>query len=64
MPHMLRHTRATEWIQDDVPLPVVSRALGHTSITTTEQIYVHRRPRDVRAGLLRARRPLSSGDED
>lgn len=31
--HLLRHTRATEWIRDDhLPLSTVSRLLGHASV--------------------------------
>jgi integrase/recombinase XerD len=55
-PHMLRHTRATEWIRDDkLPVPTVSRLLGHTSIQTTTDIYVHLTAADMRADLEAAR---------
>jgi integrase/recombinase XerD len=51
-PHMLRHTRATEWIRDDkLPLPTVSRLLTHTSIQTTHDIYVHLTPEDLKREL-------------
>jgi hypothetical protein len=53
---MLRHTRATEWIRDDkLPVPTVSRLLGHTSIQTTTDIYVHLTAADMRADLEAAR---------
>jgi integrase/recombinase XerD len=39
-PHKLRHTYATNLLRRGVPLPVISQALGHASIATT-QIYVH-----------------------
>jgi len=34
-PHMLRHTRATEWIRGGMQLEVVQKLLGHSSVTTT-----------------------------
>lgn len=33
--HDLRHTAATRWIEAGIPLPTVSRLLGHTSVITT-----------------------------
>lgn len=39
-PHALRHTAATHWLAADVPLAVVSKWLGHTSVTTTMR-YLH-----------------------
>lgn len=51
-PHMLRHTRATIWIKDDhLALPVVSRLLTHTSIQTTNDIYLHLDTSDLREAL-------------
>ena len=35
-PHMFRRSRATHLYQDDVPLELVSRMLGHSSIETTK----------------------------
>lgn len=53
-PHMFRHTRATSWIKDDhLPLAVVSRLLTHTSIQTTNDIYVHLDTSDLREALAR-----------
>jgi len=50
--HMYRHTRATMWIRDDhLPLPTVSRLLGHASVNTTQATYVHLTARDLRAVL-------------
>ena len=40
-PHSLRHTHATLLIAAGVPLPIVSRRLGHSSLTTTTKTYVH-----------------------
>lgn len=60
-PHLLRHTRATEWLRDDhLPLATVSRLLGHTSIQTTHDTYVHLTPEDLRQDLKR--RQTSKGD--
>jgi integrase len=53
-PHLLRHTRATEWIRAGVPIEVVSRLLTHRSVATTSDTYVHLTVHDVRAELVRA----------
>jgi integrase len=51
-PHMFRHSRATSWIRDDkLELPVVSRLLTHTSIQTTNDIYLQLSPEDLRVAL-------------
>lgn len=34
--HRLRHTAATTWLSNGVPIEVVSRLLGHRNISTTE----------------------------
>lgn len=39
--HSLRHTHATKLIAAGVPIPNVSRRLGHSNITTTLNTYVH-----------------------
>lgn len=62
-PHMFRHTRATTWIREEVPLPVVSRLLGHASIQTTESFYVERNPEDLRKALSQARHKQKEGKE-
>lgn len=53
-PHLLRHTRATEWIRAGVPIEVVSKLLTHRSVSTTSDTYVHLTVEDVRAELVRA----------
>ena len=46
-PHGLRHTMASEWVREGVPVTKISRQLGHASIATT-QIYVdHLHPAEV-----------------
>jgi integrase/recombinase XerD len=34
-PHWFRHSAATRWLRDGVPIEVVSKLLGHSSVTTT-----------------------------
>jgi integrase/recombinase XerD len=54
--HMLRHSRATIWIRDDgLPLPVVSRLLTHSHIQTTNDLYLHLSPADLRKALSRGK---------
>ena len=40
-PHALRHYFATELATRGVPIYLISRLLGHSSIRTTEKIYIH-----------------------
>jgi integrase/recombinase XerD len=41
-PHMLRHSRATDMLLNkDISLKAVSKFLGHASVATTAQMYIH-----------------------
>ncbi|MBQ4109485.1 MAG: site-specific integrase [Clostridia bacterium] len=40
-PHKLRHTVASVMIDNGVPLYNVSKYLGHSSVQTTEAVYIH-----------------------
>ena len=40
-PHMLRHTHATQLIREGMPMAYVQKRLGHASIQTTIDTYVH-----------------------
>ena len=52
-PHMLRHTCATQWLEDGLDIRYVQKLLGHHSISTTE-IYTHVSDQGLREALLRA----------
>jgi integrase len=53
-PHWFRHTAATRWLRDGVPVEVVSTLLGHSSVTVTSAIYGHLTAQDARAALEKA----------
>lgn len=40
-PHKLRHTVASIMIDNQIPIYNVSKFLGHSSIQTTERVYIH-----------------------
>lgn len=46
-PHALRHFFATRLIRAKVPLPIVSRILGHANCLITERCYLHLCPADL-----------------
>jgi integrase len=53
-PHWFRHSAATRWLRDGVPVEVVSKLLGHSSVTVTSGIYGHLTAEDARAALEKA----------
>jgi integrase/recombinase XerD len=50
-PHWCRHSMATRLLRDGVPIEVVSKLLGHSSITTTSAVYGHLTVEDARRAL-------------
>jgi site-specific recombinase XerD len=50
-PHWARHSYATRLLRDQVPIEVVSRLLGHASVTTTLSVYGHLSVEDARKVL-------------
>ncbi len=44
--HTLRHTDASGFLSNGVPLPVVSARLGHANTHVTATIYAHALPAD------------------
>ena len=53
-PHWARHAYATRALRDGVPIEVVSKLLGHASITTTSAVYGHLTVEDARRALQAA----------
>ncbi len=55
-PHLFRHTRATTWLREDhLSLETTAHLLGHASIQTTHDTYIHLTTQDVRAELQASR---------
>lgn len=50
-PHMLRHTHATQLIQQGWDMALVQKRLGHLSIQTTVNIYTHLSSQDLKNAL-------------
>ncbi|MCL1595365.1 MAG: site-specific integrase [Actinomycetia bacterium] len=46
-PHGLRHTMAYELLMEGVPIPIIQRQLGHTSLQTTDTYLSHIAPKQV-----------------
>ncbi len=44
--HTLRHSHGSQLLSKGVPLPAVSKRLGHSSVATTARIYAHALPKD------------------
>jgi integrase/recombinase XerD len=53
-PHWFRHSAATRWLRDGVPVEVVSKLLGHSSVAVTSAVYGHLTAEDARAALEKA----------
>jgi site-specific recombinase XerD len=53
-PHWFRHSAATRWLRDGVPIEVVSTLLGHSSVAVTSSVYGHLTAEDARAALEKA----------
>lgn len=53
-PHWCRHSAATRMLRDEVPIEVVSKLLGHSSVTTTSAVYGHLSAEDARRALEKA----------
>jgi integrase len=45
--HGLRHTHAYELMMEGVPIPIIQRQLGHTSLATTDVYLSHIAPKQV-----------------
>ncbi len=52
-PHTMRHSRATHWLAEGVPLEKIRDLLGHEFISTTE-IYAHVLDKDKQEAIERA----------
>jgi site-specific recombinase XerD len=50
-PHWCRHTMATRALRNGIPIEVVSKLLGHASVTTTSACYGHLTAEDARKAL-------------
>jgi integrase/recombinase XerD len=59
--HQFRHTVGMRLLNDNVPLEVISRLLGHISVRMTER-YAHKRAAQVRAELERTYRRRKTVD--
>ena len=53
-PHWFRHGYATGLLRAGAPVEVVSKLLGHASVTTTSATYAHLDVEDARRALTRA----------
>lgn len=52
--HGLRHTAASEWFEEGIPIGTISRQLGHSHVSTTS-IYLHELRPDIGDARLRER---------
>lgn len=51
-PHKLRHSRATNLIQEGESIEAVSEFLGHSSVVTTAKYYLHNKIKNIKTGSL------------
>jgi len=51
-PHMLRHSHATELLRQRVPIEIVAKRLGHSSIETTKKTYEHLTAEDIKLAIF------------
>ena len=56
--HASRHTAATLMLDAGVPLEVISKILGHSSLSVTADIYAHIKPSATRSAADSLRRVL------
>ena len=65
-PHTFRHWRATQMLNDDVPLEIVQELLGHSDIGTTRKVYAKSRRAKVKQAFRKhtpsPRQALLGGD--
>jgi site-specific recombinase XerD len=59
-PHRLRHTFAVDMVREGMPLPVLMRLMGHSSIEMT-MLYVNLSVEDIRDEFERVLRRVSDG---
>ncbi|WP_298342647.1 site-specific integrase [Ferrimicrobium sp.] len=58
--HELRHLAASLLLSQGVPMPVISRVLGHSSTAVTDTIYAHLAVEDLRVAIDSSSRLLGS----
>ena len=56
--HDLRHTHASHAVMNGVPIPVVSRILGHSSVRMTMR-YAHLGDREIEAAAERVEKAIT-----
>ncbi len=56
--HDLRHTRASHAVMNGVPVPLVSRLLGHSNVRMTLR-YAHLEDRDIEQAAERVRQAVA-----
>jgi integrase len=62
-PHWFRHSAATRMLRDGVPVEVVSKVLGHSSVAITSAVYGHLTAEDARRALEAAGWFSATGSE-